>query len=138
MFQDSDQLYEEYIRLPYTAKTFLKNSDNEQTPPYRTPVFISWFVLIRSTLLRRVKIRLDLEQINKMFSQRFLLLLGVLNNILKIEGNRIMENKFFLHDIQDGRYTQKFTLPQRTLSSVFTIVPFVFKSSFPWSDYWFK
>ena len=42
-----------------------------------------------------------------------------------------MQNHFFLHGVQDVRYNQKLISSQRTLSSVFMIVPFGFKVNFP-------
>ena len=73
---------------------------------------------------------LTLKKLVQNVSQLFSLLLGVLNNVIKIEEDRTMENQIFLHEIQDDSHTQKFTLSPRTLKSVFTILPLGFKARF--------
>ena len=81
---------------------------------------------------------LTLNKLVQMLSQQFSLCIKRIQQHIKNWGKSNNGKFFFLLYTQDGRYYQKFTLCQQTLSSVFTIVEFGFKASFPWSDYWFK
>ena len=83
-------------------------------------------------MISLAKIRFDLEQIGtKVFSTIFASI-GCTEQRTKNLGQFNHEKSFFfLHGIQDGRYNKKITISQRTLSSVFKIVPLGFKANFP-------
>ena len=94
--------------------------------------------MVKKKLSSWVKIRFDLKQIGtKAFSTIFVYF-RCNEKFNKTRGKLNYAKSFFLHGIQDSDYNPSFTLSQRKLSFVFSIVPFGFESRFPWSDNWFN